>query len=327
MQPNKTTVTFLLPLFILFMAQATSAQEIDFLPEGVFSAGYELTTSSYNSILDGSKKNDLLVELLDRNSIGEEDIKGDLAYSSTVHSFKLQYGLYDSLNLAAIVPFVINKRESNLDVVDTGNATHMQFASDYESAESQGLGDISLIATWRPLYSDSNDFRVSVELNGNNGEYHLSDSDKVSLGNGANDLGIHIRWIAYSSESEFRVDVELAALATENFEVTEDGTNYEIKKGNNVLLSIDLSDNIGSMNYGGGFKALTSGKTMINKVDQGDNYLAYSYKLFLNFGNLNQLEDSTVNLPWNAGFYFEDIFAGTNAPASSTFGFKGTLYF
>ncbi|MCG8338925.1 MAG: hypothetical protein MJE63_30830 [Proteobacteria bacterium] len=297
------------------------------MPKGVFSSSYELTTFSYNSILDGSQQKDLLKELLDRNSIGEEDIKGDLAYTSMVHSFKLQYGLFGSLNLAAVVPFVINKRESNLDVADTGNATHMQFASDYETAESQGLGDISLIATWRPIYNDSTDFRVRLELNGNNGEYYLSDSDNISLGNGANDLGIFMRWIVYSSDSEFRTDVEVAALATETFEITEDGTNYEIKKGNTVLLSIDLSDNFGSLNYGGGVKALTSGKTIINKVDQGDNYLAYSYRLFLNFGNLNQLEDSTVNLPWYAGFYFEDIFAGTNTPDSGTFGFKGTLYF
>ncbi len=297
------------------------------MPEGVFSSRYELSTSSYNSVLDRSKKTDLLKELLDRNSIGEDDIKGDLAYTSTVHSFMLQYGLYDSLNVALVVPFVINKRESNLEVANTGNASHIQFASDYESAESQGIGDISLIATWRPVYSDSNDFRVGIELNGNNGQYHLSDSDNVSLGNGANDLEILLRWLVYSSESEFRTDVELAVLATETIEITEDDTDYEIKKGNNVHLGIDLSDNLGSINYGGGLKVVTSGKTQINDVDQGDNYLAFYYKLFLNFGNLKRLEESTISLPWYAGVYFEDIFIGTNAPAASTFGIKATLYF
>ena len=244
-----------------------------------------------------------------------------------VHSFKLQYGVFDSLNLAVVVPFINNKRESNLDVVDTGNAVHMQFASDYESAESQGVGDISLIASWRPVFSDVNDFRIEVELNGSNGDYFVSDSDNVSLGNGANDLGIYLRWIIHSSESQFKTDVKLAVNATQNIEITEDGTDYEIKKGNNVSFGIDFSDNWDSLNYGGGLKALTSGKTTINKVDQGDNYLAFSYKLFVNFGNLNQLEESTITLPWYAGLYFENIFTGTNSPASSILGLKGTLYF
>ncbi len=320
-------ILFAVLAVLIFRAIPIVAQEIDFLPEKVFLSGYEFKTISQDSVLKGSERQTLLSALLDHNSIGENDISGSLSYQTTIHNFKLQFGFSDSLNLGVVLPYLVKKRESNLQVADAGNNKHTGFAESYKSAETQGLGDISLILFWRPIYSDLNDFRIRVELNGKNGAFYVSDSDNISMGNGANDLSMFIRWIVYSNSSKLMTDVEVGAVATEDTSISENGNDYDIRKGSNVSLKIDLSDNSGIWNYGAGIKALTSGKTTINGVDQGDNFLAYSYRLFVNLGNLNQLEESTVNRPWSAGLCLENVFSGANAPEYHTIGLKAAIYF
>jgi len=66
---------------------------------------------------------------------------------------------------------------------------------------------------------------------------------------------------------------------------------------------------------------------IVDGVDQSDGYLGYSYRLDLNLGNINMLEEGPLLLPWEVDFYVRNRFWGVNAPGDEEMGAMLSLYF
>jgi hypothetical protein len=316
-----------LALFILIGNWQLQAQEIDFLPGGVFSTSYEYKSGSADSILSGMERKSMGDSLLDRQDIDEAAVDGSVSIQTGAHLLKLHYGLSDSFNISFTVPYLYKRRTSSLTVSGSGNAAADQFVENNGSAETQGLGDLSLTGMWRPIYTDGTELRLAIGLDGNNGAFYYNDGQNISLGNGAYDSSFTIRWLIYPITSNSVLDFEASSVFTSNATVTSGGEELELQKDNSGVIRLDFSVNHNAWNFGGGLKMVAEGQTAINGISQGDGYLAYTYRLFLNYGNLNQLEHTAVGSPWLVGVYLDNTVFGANAPEENTIGFKAVFYF
>lgn len=303
------------------------AQEIDYLPKGGLSIKYDFRTTTIDSIYSGTDQRSMLESELKEQSLKNDEVNGSLYYQTYTQLFKLQYGLSETLNLSLEIPYINRERHSDLKVSNSSDTDQSSFAENYDSTKTDGFGDLTLGLIWRPVYNDTVDFRISGALNGDNGATHYTNPDKLSLGNGAYDVGLTMRILIYSLESRMMTDIELNSTSTLDTTVEEDSDSFQYSKASDAFLKIDLSNNTARWHYGLGLKAVVGGESIIDGTQQEDSYIAYLYRVFLNTGNLDALEESTLALPWMAGVLIENTFFGANAPGANTIGLKAVLYF
>lgn len=312
----------------LLCPMMTLAQEIDFLPRGVFRFSYDINTTTTEKILaDGEGRESLLNALLSRYSIPDTGVEGSIKYETVKQKLELQVGVFNSWNFGITIPYLTNKRISDLEV-ESGSTAQQAFKERFKSAETSGVGDLEYWGIWRPHYSDEFDFRLVFKLIGDNAPLHYGKSDEVALGSGTKDLVSSLKWKYYPKSYPMMLEFESGLRFTENSTVTDDsGESRELKKGRDIHMSIASSYNLNRFNYGGRIRLINKAPTIIDDTQQNDGYIAYTYRLFLNVGNLYMLESTTVNLPWNAQIYMENTFFGSNAPDARVIGLKATTYF
>ena len=227
-----------------------------------------------------------------------------------------------------IVPYIEKERDSSLSLTKGSDANHKDFVDKHDSTKNKGIGDVSAQCTWRLAYSDENDVSLGLELNGDNAPTYFNESNKIALGSGATEITFFLKWFSYPRNIDMTTSVETGMIVTRNNSVTDDnGKNLTLKKSNSSYLDIGLSFNSGMVNYGGDLRMDSVGTTNIDGKNQGDGYLAYSCKLFLNLGNMYLLEQNPLKLPWMAGIYIERVISGVNAPDEHILGLKASFYF
>lgn len=305
------------------------AQEIEFLPSGVFHFSYEYqSTATKDYMAAGRERKSVREVLLDRNHMDEDDVDGSIHYQQNRQLLGIKYGLFDFLNLELVIPYIQVKRESSLDLTDNGSASQLAFRDSYDSTETQGTGDMALWFIWRLHYSDENDLHLGIGLDNDNGPYNYDDPDKLALGSGAQELSFYVKWLAYPRSTEMAVETETGITLTKNSEVrTDDDEGLTLKRQNNLYLQILLSFNEDILNWGGALRMNNRGETDIDGQGQGDGYVSYTTKLFFNLGNLYRLEEEPLAFPWTVGIYAERVFFGANAPDDQVSGLKASFYF
>ncbi len=326
---TKLRITILLILIHMVACLQLLAQEIEFVPSGVIQSTYDfqsITTSDYMAA--GMEKKTILESMLHRNQMDEDDVEGSIKYQSSKQILQLKYGLFDVVNLMLVIPYIDIRRESSLKVSDSTNSEQNSFVENWENAESNGLGDIALWGIWRLVYNDESEVHFGFGVDGDNAPYYYNEKDKIALGSGAQELSAYVNWLAYPRGVEMTVKTEAGVTYTKNSSVTtENGEELTLKRQNNLYLQILLSFNQDRLNWGGAICMNNFGETDIDGVRQGDGYLSYTTKLFLNLGNMHLLEEDSVSLPWSVGIYAERVVFGANAPNDQIAGLKVFVYF
>ena len=303
-------------------------QEIDYLPVGVFNISYDFQTKSNDSVWVGGRETESqLKNLLKRLNLDEEAVDGSIKYESMIQTFKFQYGLSNSLNIGLSIPNLSQKRSSSL-TVNNASIANNKFVEDYQSAETEGMGDIDLFGIWRSMYTDDIDFRIGVEINADNAPYHYDRTDEVALGTGAQELKTYLHWKLYPRTIDMITDLKIQLSFTKNSDVIADtGESLTLKRGRSTYMHIKLSFNDDAFNYGGGTKMISQAETIVDDQKQGDGYLSYHLNAFINYGNMYQLEKGSVSQPWMVQLSLDNAFWGANAPQTTTLGLKMFLYF
>jgi hypothetical protein len=327
--PFKNSLLWSVSLICLLSFKPLNAQEIEFVPVGVFNFSYEyVQTLAESYMAAGMEKETMLNVFLDRSHLNEDDVSGSIKNQTTRQFLRMKYGLLDSLNLMLVVPYIDTRRESSLLASDAGDTLQNSFVENNKSVENQGMGDISLWCIWRLSYTDETDLMLGFGLDGDNAPYIYDDPDKLSLGSGAQEFTTYIRWLAYPRSVDMTVETEAGVILTRNSSVSSsDNADLTLKRGNSHYLHILLSFNFDVVNWGGRIRMNTIGETDIDGIGQGDAYLSYTGKLFLNLGNLHRLEQETLALPWMVGLYSERVLFGANAPDDQVSGITASIYF
>lgn len=316
-------------LMLIFCHSSLVAQEIDFLPVGTFGLVYDLQSNAYDKVMvDGRNTESLFENRRDHYKLEEADISGSIKMSSLTQVMTLQVGVLENLNLGLNLPMVSNSRSSSITVHNTGVAENNVFADTYGNASSEGLGDVSFYGIWRAIYHDELDFRVGLELNGSNAPYHYQRQDAVALGSGAQEATTYLRWKVYPNANDMITDIKVQMTFTYDDQVVAaTGEELTLKRGRSAYMHLNLSYNDQAWNYGGGLQMHSQAETLIDEQQQGDGYLAYHLNMFVNYGNLYQLEEGKVGMPWMVQVALNSAIIANNAPKTTTLGLKAYLYF
>ncbi|MBU3916099.1 hypothetical protein KKA14_11240, partial [bacterium] len=310
----------------LFINWNVNAQTIDFLPKGVFLFSYGIESSTSDQMLySGMSTESIVKNLLNRENVDSSEVSGSIDYTDIIQLVTFQYGLFENINLGITIPSVIRKRNSSLS---SSTVEGINFSGKYQSAETNGIGDIEIWGNWRLVYSDSVDFRMGVSIIAGNAPYNYDSSTKMPLGDGAPGMGFFIRCIIYSQIDEYITDIRFKVTSPMDSTVTDSsGESLEMRRGNSLEGYIMLSKNIEAWNFGGGLNGITKSQAMIGDEGQSDGYVNYSLTLFAGYGNLNQLEQGPIAIPWNIKLSLNSVFAGNNTLQKRAIGLTGYLYF
>lgn len=302
------------------------SQPFDFVPENVFTSSYELTKSTTSSVFkSGTEKESLLEKILFQNRIPENEIDGSVRYDETRHLIKLQYGLLHNVNVGISVPYINLQRNSDLSI---NNSTYSSIASDLSSTETSDMGDLEIWGLWRVLYNDDIDLRFGLILDGDNAPYYFDQPDKLSLGNGTQDISFFLDLLLYASQNKLSSNLFLSQTSFLSKNVTDSNQEEQtIARGYGILGTFDTTYIIDNMTIGGGVLIESQGETTVDGVGQRDAQFSYSFRLHFKLGNLNLLENTSVELPWECQVSLQDVFRGNNADQQTELGLKISLYF
>lgn len=302
------------------------AQGTGFVPDGVSLVSLEAAWSSHNAFLNsGSESTPALAVYRDRSDVDDDAVSGSVAHEKTAVILNAQYGLFNSFNLGVSVPYLMQKRNSDITLND---ATQSAFAESIDNAESSGAGDIEIYGFWRVIYSDVADLQLGLALNGDNAPYNSDDHQSLALGSGSKELSLLLRYCLYSIHSPLKLAIELEYVFAEKGTVKlTDGRDVTKKQENSTFANFDLSSHQNALGYGGGLGVASVGLTKLDGVSMEDGYLAYSLRGFVTYGNLYLLENQFVQHPWEIRLLAEKNVAGNNAPDSQTLSLKLTTFF
>ncbi len=100
-----------------------------------------------------------------------------------------------------------------------------------------------------------------------------------------------------------------------------------LSRGNKFNGWILLHGHSGPFQYGGGITAVVQDQTVVASQGQGDGYIDYSYRINFGYGNMDQLEERPLYLPWELQFTLENTFFGVGALEDQNLGLKASVYF
>ena len=319
--PLLTTV-----LVFHFYPTVGRGQSFGFIPENVFVSSYDISHSTTDSVYQNDlEEESLLSKVLNQNRIPDNALAGSITNEETRHQFKLQYGLTSNINLGISLPFVTRQRKSNLTV---NQSAYSDTASDLSSTEAADLGDVAIFGLWRFLYNDDLDLILGLKYKAGNAPYYIDQLDKLSLGSGMQEFSYILDLSLYSRRSKLSGNFYLSQTAYVFKEVV-DGNNQKQTMLRTYALngSFDVVYTIGSIAFGGGIWAASQGETVIGSVGQRDSFLSYAYRLYFNLGNLDGLESTSVDWPWEFQIRIQDVFRGNNADHRKEIGLNASLYF
>jgi len=310
----------------LVALSTASGQSMGFLPEQRLSVSFEVFNEQFDSVLvDNTSRRSLLNELLLREGLSEEVVSGDLAYQSRRYQVALQYGLTPVFNLGIILPYLQRERRSSLAAVTTSPSA---FIERNRSLKTEGIGDLTVQLTWRPLYSDNHDMQFGFALDGDNAGSNLGQTDSLPLGSGGKELKTLFSWRFYARASTLMGKLDVIGTIHETGDVkNEDNRTLRRSKGNDSAASLYFGANHRRFHFGGALGMASTASTRVDGVSQKDGYLGYELKGRIQYGNLTLLETAPVSRPWEIQLDLSATLFGNNKPATQTWALAVFRYF
>lgn len=324
-------ILFLLVTTFFFAENALYAVDSEMLPSGVWKVNYAYQYSTTDSVLiKGLDKESLLVYQLRKAKVFRNYFSGRMEWTTKREELSIQLGITDYISVNLLLPHVTQERKS--DLIQNGDDSPMKtrFLETYGDSTISGMGDAELWITSRLTYSDTNDFRMGVILRGDTGKYQsYSSPGKLDTGDGNVDIVPYARWSIYPQTIKmkwgFDVSYTFAQKATINDSI--EGNKASMNRANEAEAELFMEWQAGVFNIGGGFKHRQKKSTHINSIDQQDAFLSNSLYFITGIGNLVDLEEKEVVLPWQLQLQVEYVLFGRNIPQTLTGKLGISLYF
>jgi hypothetical protein len=230
-------------ILVMFIAPLMKAQEVitlEFVTEGI-----ETTTHSTDLILDDPSASSAiysadtaLEESTEQNPAEENssNMGGDFSFSpemeisATTSSFKIPISYkFKGIKFKGNIPYIFKRTMSY---------------SNYD-AESAGVGDISLAASYASKLKDSKAWGANVEIKLPTGDAEALDGDYlVPLGSGSVDFSLGVEYLMpfLSGKLQFGSTIRINGSGTKKTEATDEtgggviSTSYDITNGSLIVL-------------------------------------------------------------------------------------------
>ncbi|MGK5091815.1 hypothetical protein WDW89_07320 [Deltaproteobacteria bacterium TL4] len=313
------------------------------IPEGVWQTEVQVQwVPEYEEAFGGSQKRVPLKNLLIREQLYRERLKGSISRKENITEFKFEYGLNSDWVLGLYLPYVQKSQKSTLAVTVAEDDPHydtvQRIKQSLASNEISGLGDLALKAGYDMHYSNTLHTRGGAILELPTGNTETARGIYTSaLGEQQVDLTgfLHFTW--YPQSTRLRSGVRISATnqlkgtreTLAGKEVEYFGGNildlrynwiYELNKG---LVAIELQRTQGEESTLGG-------------EGQDNAFYMNRYHVEIGYGNLTELESSTTVRPYQIRISYTApvrideptvIHEGQNVPALTTWQLTWLTYF
>jgi hypothetical protein len=264
--------------------------------------------------------------LPDRTIYGSSSGKVERTLART--DLRLTYGFSDTTNLFAELPYVELEQDSHLRT----DRTQDEFVREIEAQDSQslsGLGDLRLLLMFRPLFSDRNGFAWGYGV-----QHPLRDRSESDPGlyapalrSPAPSLRGFMHYTRYPRLERSRFDMRLELETGLNGEVETFEGKKPYRSGTGVIVELGWFQEAGPAGFGFALEERYLGQSRVNGIPEGDPVKETLLRGRLGFGNLRELEEGPVSVPYQLMLTFDRSLRGFNAVYSDGVSLSLMLFF
>ncbi len=301
------------------------------IPEGVWMSNIRLTvTPEYSRAFGPFGSIKPLWELVIRNSELKNQLSGELKREELKTEFSLGYGLTESWMTELTIPFTRKTQSSALALDNSASSSDLwaRTLKNLPSETHSGLDDIKLKAGYEMTSSTKWFTRAGVQMllpTGRTGTPRGVYASSVGEGHGSLGGFFHFNWYPFirGLRNSFRFSGTHPLIGKrENLE----GERGYYAPGN--LLEVHYNWSYEHSNYFSGFE-LHHQEKLESRLLNGQRNQSYLDEVELEFGwgNLNDLEERALPLPWQMRFGYVKPIRGGNAIFAPRLHFSWLLFF
>ena len=317
-------------LFAYFLSINLYAFEIENrLPKSIWEIEINFkNTPEYNMAFDGYGKKGPLYKLILWNFDWRENVEGEIKRAKQVFEIKMSYAFAENWLLKAYFPLVNKKQVSSL-YFESGNSNQKTILNNLESENLNGLGDISL--------QISNDITFGTTWHNRGGLIFKIPTGNTgdrkgplpnAIGEGHSSIGgfIHFNWFPLISglRSGFKIQGTNELIGEKR--ETLDGIESYYSAGNTTDIYYNWSFERKNLFLGTELHYFQQLESHFPTGESNDAYLK-EIKFELGYGNLSDLENQPLKLPWQLRFGYVHPISGQNIPFTKRFEINSNIFF
>lgn len=265
--------------------------------------------------------------LPDRTARNETD--GTISRTVTDVNLNLTYGISDTWNLFVGLPYRILEQDSSLSTSSDRASTNTQVER-LQSQKLSGLGDLRVTSLFRPVFSDRNGFVWGYGFTHPLQDRSESDPGLQALALRSPNPTMNIFWhyTRYPQVERTRIDLrfEYEAGLPGRYE-KDDGNMAQFRSGNAVTLELGWYQEIADVAYGVAWEEFVQAQSRSSGIGNSDPHKESQLHFRLGYGNLTELENGPLTVPYQVMLTVDRSLRGFNVPYSDGYTLSLLFYF
>ena len=285
-------------------------------------------TPAYNSAYNGYGEKVPLHEFILWDKEWRKNVEGEIKREEKVLEIRMLYAFVQNWLIEANIPFLQKNQTSTLNY-ESGNSIQKKIISNLDSENLNGLGDVSLQIANDLSYGTTwhNRGGISVRIpTGNTGVPKGTSSNAIGEGHGSLGAYLHFTWfpLFHGIRNCFRIHGTNELVGKKR--KTLEGEESYYSAGNRVEIHYNWS--IERQNIFAGTE-LHYLQQFESKLPIGKSNDAFLKEIIFEFGygNLSDLEQKPLPLPWQVRLGYTLPIAGQNTPFTNRLELFSTFFF
>ena len=317
-------------LFAYFLTAILYAFEIENrIPKSILEVEINFkNTPEYKMAFDGYGEIGPLHKLILWNFEWRENVEGEIKRAEQILEIKLSYAFDENWLFKAYLPLVNKKQISSLNF-ESANSNQKNILKNLGSENLKGLGDISLQIsndiTFGTTWHNRGGLIFKIP-NGNTGNRRGTLPNAIGEGHSSIGGFIHFNWFPLISglRSGFRIQGSNELIGEKR--ETLDGIESYYAAGNTADIYYNWSFERNNLFLGTELHYFQQSESHLPTGESNDAYLK-EIKFELGYGNLSDLENQSLKLPWQLRFGYVHPISGQNIPFAKRFEINSNIFF
>jgi len=324
------SIFFIIYFFTYFTTTLLYAFEIENrLPKSIWDIEINFKNiPTYNKAFNGYGEKGPLHELILWHFDWRENVEGELKREEQKIEIKMTYAFAEKWLIRGYIP-LINKNQISTLKFESGNSNQKKIINNLKSENFNGLGDIS--------FQISNDMSFGTTWNNRGGLIFKIPTGNTgnrrgtlpnAIGEGHSSIGgfIHFNWFPLISglRSGFKIQGTNELIGEKR--ETLDGIESYYAAGNTADIYYNWSFERKNLFLGTELHYYQQSESHFPTGESNDAYLK-EIKFELGYGNLSDLENQSLKLPWQLRFGYVHPISGQNIPFAKRFEINSNIFF
>jgi hypothetical protein len=295
---------------------AAQAFREEFVPGGHVGLEIAQFEQDQDRAFDRSKNLRSLRSYLIPNRGAYAQASGPVERTITETDLRLTAGFSDSTNLFLQLPYLELEQDSRLST----SSSRDDFNHEVDALDSQklsGLGDLTALLMFRPVFSDRNGFVWGYGITHPLRDRSESDPGLYALAlrspNPRLQTFVHYTRYPRLEHARFDLRLEVQTGLTGRIDTLDEGSQ-SYRSGTGVAAETGGHFEAGPVGFGGSLEERYYGQSRVDGVGQNDPRNATLLHWRLAFGNLADLEEGPVQLPYQVRLTLDRSLRGFNVP-------------